>query len=432
MTPWAKAKSTNERAVDPLEHYYVLVARHGPWEHSPFLADAAQHLSHEGQVQVRDIAKTFAEHMNLLPANERIRIGEIWHSRPHYSRDTAVLFSAALRLGLAAEPPPPTLVAQEDLNPGAFWSRTPNDRERHIQNVSKSVCEKLTSWSTGDNQRDSNAVLLVSHQPLLGRVAEQFLGVALPLARSELVCIRVTGAVLQSIIAAFPDSARTNASGRSMASGLAMVPPLRRFIDRRRGRKRRLLWSIEPTNPEVAERLRAKIAAKIDVAKVLGALITAVLALTISQILGQLVDPDKASKLTMDAVFVFGTVGSAILFLAAEVLYLRSIYAYDSLLMPTRFWAEGSSRREVDWVPRRPPSSENYILYVNMLRIWNWLFTPATLCLVGGIALLGYAVLHRLLGAWSGELVSAGVAILIGAVVWFLNAMGEPHFGAQD
>ena len=53
------------------------------------------------------------------------------------------------------------------------------------------------------------------------------------------------------------------------------------------------VWYIEPTNAQVAEQLRAKIAAKIDVAKVLGTITTAVLALTAGQLLAQLLDPAK-------------------------------------------------------------------------------------------------------------------------------------------
>ena len=116
----------------------------------------------------------------------------------------------------------------------------------------------------------------------------------------------------------------------------------------------------------------------------------------------------------------------------AEVLYLSSIYAYDSLLMPSRFWAEGEGVGEAAWVPQRPPSSENYVLYSNMLRIWNWLFTPATYALVGGLGLLAYAVVHRLLNFRNGDLLFLGGVLVLAAVFCELKIQGEPHFGAQD
>src|SRR6266480_3072200 len=77
---------------------YVLLARHGEWEHSPFLPDGVQHLTQSGKAQVRDIAKNFAEHVLLLPSDERIAVGQIWHSPARYARETAELFKEALEL----------------------------------------------------------------------------------------------------------------------------------------------------------------------------------------------------------------------------------------------------------------------------------------------------------------------------------------------
>jgi phosphohistidine phosphatase SixA len=359
---------------------YVLLARHGEWEHSPFLPDAVQFLTQAGKVQGREIAKEFAEHIALLPKDERIRVGQIWHSPARYARESAELFKEALDLVQPekAPPPSPELLEKDSLKPGGFWTLGKPERLPHVKNVSQAIRDALTD--------EQNALLVVGHQPMLGAIAAQFNkhGKEVPLARSELVCIRVDD--------------------------------------------QRLMWTIEPSNPRVEEQLRAKIAAKIDVAKVLGALITAVLALSI----GQLVDPNKANLLKADPVLVGATVAATLLFLLAEVLYLRSIYAYDSLLMPVRFWAEGAKSEEVDWLPRRPPSSTTYVLYVNMVRIWEKLFTPATYALVGGLAFFGYAIFRVLLGPGIGELVALGAIVAIGDVTWYLNTLGKPRLGTQD
>src|SRR4051812_37163718 len=100
---------------------YLLIARHGAWEHSPFLRDAVQRLTSAGASQVRDVAKTFAEHVHLLPPSQAIHIGQIWHSEPTYARQTAELFASEIRVVGCSEIAVPPLTQKACLNPEAFW-----------------------------------------------------------------------------------------------------------------------------------------------------------------------------------------------------------------------------------------------------------------------------------------------------------------------
>jgi hypothetical protein len=118
------------------------------------------------------------------------------------------------------------------------------------------------------------------------------------------------------------------------------------------------------------------------------------------------------------------------LLLAAVALYLMTMYAYDRLLMPTRFWAElpprrGDRRRGRNWLPRRPPSSSAWVVYRNMMRTWYTLFTPATALVALALGILGAALLRLDVGdlRWA---VLAGTALAV--IRWFFR----PVLGSED
>ena len=69
---------------------------------------------------------------------------------------------------------------------------------------------------------------------------------------------------------------------------------------------------------------------------------------------------------------------AALALLAALVLYLMTVFAYDQLQMPPKFWAESLPVKKTSWLPQRPPSSFAWVLYRNMMRTWYTLFVPAT------------------------------------------------------
>jgi hypothetical protein len=140
------------------------------------------------------------------------------------------------------------------------------------------------------------------------------------------------------------------------------------------------------------EAVREKIGRKLDVAKTFGGLLT--LALTV--ILGALLDPTKLPGFG-DRLWALQV--SAGLYLLSAVFFMSAMYAYDSLLMPRRFWGEapagrGEHRRSRRWLVERPPSSSAWILYQNMMRIWTYRFTVAVVVVLIATGLLGYGALR--------------------------------------
>jgi hypothetical protein len=108
----------------------------------------------------------------------------------------------------------------------------------------------------------------------------------------------------------------------------------------------------------------------------------------------------------------------------ALVLYVSTLYAYDSLLMPTRFWAtKVAKRRRHLSVVERPPSSANLVLQQNMINIWNRQFTVANLLVVAGLGLLAWAIL--VISPWW----ILGAVVLAGVVAFFGHRV---NLGTQD
>jgi hypothetical protein len=177
-----------------------------------------------------------------------------------------------------------------------------------------------------------------------------------------------------------------------------------------------------------ADRVRDKIERKMESAKLLGGLLT----VGITVLCGVLFDKNKLSDL---ADRQWAVQAATMLFLIAAVLYLATMYAYDTLLMPHRFWGEvrprsrdrePHNRRRRRWLVERPPSSSAWILYQNMMRIWRTRFTLASVLLVGGTALLVYAALRLdwIVVVVGGSIVTVLVALWIHA--------SRPLLGSQD
>ncbi len=287
--------------------------------------------------------------------------------------------------------PRPKLEARAQLDPNQFW----NGRRKREH---ATLADELVNSVRGRPSGERAAILVVGHQPHLGWISQEVLGRSLPIARCEIVCIEIT------------------------VSPSAAQRLLERFRLMRLAATRRLLWSIAPSDSTAEKQLIEKIKAKMDVAKVLGALILPLLGI----LLGLLLDPKRLASVEgvpLDA-------ATALLF-AATGLYLATVYAYDRLLMPVRFWAESS--RNVDearffkrrWLARRPPSSSLLVLHQNMIRVWNWIFTPATLAAVSGLALLAYAALKP---SWIEVL--GAVALALGLFAWY--RLFRPVLGTED
>ena len=238
------------------------------------------------------------------------------------------------------------------------------------------------------------AELIVGHQPQLSWIADQLLGAhrgrlrrppPVPIDHAGLVCI-------------------TLVSGRR--------------------KREKLAWAISFDDKEAAEQVREKIRRKMDVAKLLAGALT--LGLTV--IFGVLFDKNQFDGLGERR---WAVLVAAALLLAAAVLYFATMYAYDSLLMPERFWGErkpSSSRfgRGADWLVDRPPSSAAWVLYQNMMRIWRNLFTTASVLVGAGIAMLGYAALR--LQPWQVLAIGLPTLLVLTFWVWW----SRPVLGSED
>ena len=250
----------------------------------------------------------------------------------------------------------------------------------------------LRSIDNEGGAADGNAVLVVGHQPQLGWLADHLLNGSrrvfrrppTPVDRAGLVCIRVDGA--------------------------------------RRGQ---LLWTISYDDSIVIQQVREKIQRKMDTAK----LLSGAVAVGLTASLGVLLDGDKIKALGHRA---WTVQLSCVALLLAGLLYFATMYAYDSLLMPERFWGERRPPRSRllglrgRWLVARPPSSAAWILYQNMMRIWRNLFTVASALVGIGIVLLGYGALQlEPLPALGG-----GAAILLVVAVWIW--WSRPVLGSED
>ena len=195
-------------------------------------------------------------------------------------------------------------------------------------------------------------------------------------------------------------------------------------LDDENHKRDKLAWVISFDDKEAAQQVREKIRRKMDTAK----LLTGALTLGLTIIFGVLFNKDQFDGLGERRWAV--QVAAAILLVAA-LLYFATMYAYDSLLMPDRFWGERKPsarrfRRSGNWLVDRPPSSAAWILYQNMMRVWRNLFTSASFLVGFAIVLLGYAALR--LRLWQALVVGVPVLLVVGLWVWW----SRPVLGSED
>jgi phosphohistidine phosphatase SixA len=373
---------------------YILLARHGSVDHDPDKPDREQKLAKGGE-DIRQVAYRLADHLRVQPETEAIIIGEIWHGSYRQVRETAGIFEKMIETHVD------TFRLQQvreckALDPDRFWrAEKPDERHQvgewllkgfkeYPEEFGENRLEEIP-YELGEHKAKANAILVVGHAPQIGWTAEGILRQPQPIARSELLCIAVSDSQL----------------------------------DRLLKRDRWLMWVISPSDAKATKELRDKIDSKMKLAGVLGGLITGILGL----LLGSLLDPEKLSSLGCAS--RLDTYISAGLFLVALGLYLATMYAYDRLLMPTRFWAEKAARKDRRWLVQRPPSSATWVLYQNMIRVWNWLFTPATWAVIAGLLFLAHAVFHP---DW---IVVAGIVPLLLFFAWYYRHF-RPTLGTED
>jgi hypothetical protein len=183
-----------------------------------------------------------------------------------------------------------------------------------------------------------------------------------------------------------------------------------------------LRWVLSPEDKDVVEHLQGKIKSKMDSAKLLGAFLTALLVLAARELTAA-----QDTPTWYPWVAGFGLTSLA----TATGIYFVTMFRYDELLMPVRFWP--SPRRPSARLPRgfvrRPPSSAGWVLYQNMMRVWRNAFIPATV--LGGVGTIAVTVaLTRPHGAW-WLAVAASIAGGAG-VIWKIWHEAEPNLGVSD
>lgn len=354
---------------------HVLLFRHGRTIDTPHLRERERSLSDQGAADVQQVVRRLAEHLSLH--EHELRVDAVRHGDYRQVRETVGL----LRRGMQIEGAWPELEnvrPSPALNPDVFW------KERSAPcDVPLLACGRR---SLPEVPEVGCALLLVGHEPQLGMIAGELL------RRVRLRWLRP----------------------RPYPTPSAAVSCIR--LGAGPWRRPRVLWVIEPTDDTTAEQLRKKIASKMDVAKVFGGVVT----LAVGIVLNLLADSNKVAALPHR----IGAYLAAAALATALVLYVSTLYAYDSLLMPTRFWATAvAKRRRRSPVVERPPSSANLVLQQNMINIWSRQFTVANFLVVAGFGLLAWSILK--ISPWW----ILGAAALAGVVAFFGRRV---NLGTQD
>jgi phosphohistidine phosphatase SixA len=381
--------------------FYVLLMRHGAVDRKSSDNEANQRLSDKGIEQSYEVAKGLFDYLETLPKNERVEIGKVFYAPYRHANETAGAVVAVFRKGGMEL----SHVECQELSPDRFWA--PQSIPAMAASASGLRAE------LGDA---GNAVLIVGHDPQLGWIGNELIGrrrrfhYPLPLpppTRSETHCL------------GFEDPKKPG----------------------------RHLWSISPSDPETRAGLQEKIKSKISTAGQLSAFMSLLLGIS----LGIVAEPAKLEALIpkkpplhigswipgAEGLLAAVSNGTAKGLLATSVvslflatgLYLAAMFAYDTLLMPKRFWEAqrwNLPGKLPGWIPRRPPSPDVWVLYANMMSIWRWMFVPATLMVVVGLLSLAELV-FRIHPVDFGLLV-----IVVGGAFERYRRWRSPQLGAED
>jgi hypothetical protein len=190
------------------------------------------------------------------------------------------------------------------------------------------------------------ALLIVGHDPQLGWIADRLTGEPVPIDRGELVCLGYR-AVPTSRLGRLLESAKPRTRRRSSHGW-------------------QLEWSIHPDDRKAVDAIQLKIKSKMESAKAMGAFATALVTFVLTQ--AHIYAPRVAT--------VKGGLwaASTVLLIVAAALFFASLFQYDVLLMPIRFWASpapSERSRRPGWVVSRPPSSSAWVLFQNMMGVFR-------------------------------------------------------------
>jgi hypothetical protein len=406
--------------------------------HTPrylFLMRHAQHdqghLTEKGSAHIRLLAMRFSEWVQAEWRNEPKRTVRLWFTTTSTEvQETAdeltrdVLAHVRLSKGQAepypfalpsehspgrsanGRPPwmpalvPPSLTGGRDF--GKDLSAYSPDEDAfgclcnwlEASDTEEQPAQKQPAQKQPARRAETDAPLLVGNDPLIGWVASKLTRRHTPVAHGELLCL---------------------------------------VKERQAGTRWRLLWTLSDDREAEAEAIRTKIKSKMNTAGALGAVIVGLTTFLLQNSLQK--EPTGWQWLAFAALA------------ASAGLYFASLFLYDSLQMPPRFWSNrfpsrppNERRLQAIWARlrhgrpsvTRPPTSTARVLQASMVQVWNWIFSPAT-------ALAGVGVAFLALGASTDsdpvslrpwQILSAIVGLVTVIVTWV--AWQRPNLGASD
>ena len=326
----------------------------------------------------RAVALRLRETLNELPPESSMKVCRVIHGPASEPTATAKIVSRQTGLG--------PLESWPSLHPSNFHPGGGPGTAEELDKTRKDL----------ERRAKDGALVIIGHEPQMGWLADCMTGRPVPIDRGELIC-------------------------------LAKNP----------GDRWRLMWAIHPDDRSAASDIRDKIKSKMDAAKVMGAFITALVTFVITQFLGTTQNPSGVHISTATLILRAATV--ALLFAAASLFFI-SLFHYDTLLMPSRFWGSSAPRTQGrwpwpqrrfsrDWLARRPPSSDTLILYQNMTRIWSRTFVPAIWLVGAALITFCQAIVRpdRIVDWWILFAGAVGAMLVVG---W--TKASRPRLGVHD
>jgi phosphohistidine phosphatase SixA len=353
---------------------YVFLMRHAAYENAPSSNRQSIRLTKEGRKDTKETSATFASVIEKYKDDKEqgISLAAVWYADTNEVKKTSQIVLQNLNSVVRCTPE-----IIPEMSPKIFKSF----KDTGVQiKLAEEIREFI--WA----MKQQNSILLIGHQPLLGWIAGELTSKFHPGPFRNLI----------SKILPF--------------LGPKGIPISRSEI---------LTNSIEE--------IKGKIKSKMEIAKLLSAFITTALGF----LLGSLIDQQKVNYLGS---YIWAFYASTGLFFGSIILYLATMYAYDRLLMPTRFWGEKpppkNPAKRPTWLVWRPPSSALWILYQNMMRVWRYLFTGATCSVLLGLMFLAYAVFKPC--GLSETVWFVGVVIFGLIIFWIYYRRFGPKLGTED
>jgi hypothetical protein len=374
-----------------VETFYLLLMRHGAG-YKPYHSgegDEARSRNYPdllktGERQTWAVALRLSETLENPPLTPRIVVHTTWTAPAAESKATAAIVTWELRdKRLAVK----AAGSRDELAPSSLGLSD------GLPAAAEALDKLVAEIKRVTKEHPSKALLIVGHEPQIGWIADHLtkrdgwlprseIHKEIPVDRGEVVCLSTSDV----------------------------------------NKPWRLLWTIHPDDKPALAEIREKIKSKMDTAKVMGAFITALIAFTLGQFAGK----TDVSNTTWAL-----RVATVVLLFGAAGLFFASLFFYDTLLMPVRFWAPRSPTKEAKdpppWLVVRPPSSSALVLYQNMMRIWMRTFISATVLV--GLALLAFCLAILKPSKWFDWWpVPAALIGAIPLVVW--SYLSRPRLGA--